>query len=591
MSQSDVGCGDSGAEPVVGGTVRERSEPPKTEAPEPNAPAEEPVPSAGSRPWWLRRYTFTGTVVGLLFLWLSMTPSLLPRGPLFQGLVSGVSGAIGYALGVFAVWLVRYMRSKDISPPPPRIAWIVLVGTGAVGTVLMIVWFHVWQDEVRDLVGVPHLKWHDYPLTAALAIVVLFVLVEIGQLIRRLILVLVGRLNHFVPPRVSAAVAALLVIALFIGILNGVVLRLTMRGLNNTFQAVNNEESPTTPPPTTTLRSGGPGSLVSWASLGHQGRIFVDGGPTTEQLSAFNGAPALEPIRAYAGLGSANGIRAAAELAARELERTGGLTRKVVAVATTTGTGWINEAEADAIEYMFNGATAIVSMQYSFLPSWLSFLVDKENARHAGQALFEAVSARVRALPEGQRPKLVVFGESLGSFGGEAPFLSANNIVARTDGALFSGPTFNNTLWEDVTRTRDPGSPEWLPIYQQGQNLRFSARAENLDRPQDPWANPRIVYVQHASDPIAWWNPDLLFRKPDWLREKRGYDVLPSVEWIPFVTFLQVSADMAVAVDVPDGHGHRYVKDVANAWAAILQPPGWTPEKTERLRLLLHANE
>jgi len=57
------------------------------------------------------------------------------------------------------------------------------------------------------------------------------------------------------------------------------------------------------------------------------------------------------------------------------------------------------------------------------------------------------------------------------------------------------------------------------------------------------------------------------------------------------VTFLQVSADMAVAVDVPDGHGHRYVKDIANAWAAILQPPGWTAGKTDRLRLLLHANE
>jgi len=586
VSQSGSESAQAGA-----GSVVNTDEEQPAEARKPDARAEEPLPRAVKRPWWLRRYTFTGTAMGLVLLWFSMTPSLLPRGPLFQGLVSGVSGAIGYALGVFAVWLVRYMRSKDTSPPAPRIAWIVLVGAGVVGTVLMIVWFHIWQDDVRDLVGVPHLKWHDYPLTAVLAIVVLFALVEIGQLIRRLMLFLVVRLNRVVPPRVSAVIAVLVVVAVIVGILNGVVLRLTMRTLNNTFETVNNEESPTTPPPTTMLRSGGPGSLVSWASLGHQGRIFVDGGPTTGQLSEFNGAPALEPIRAYAGLGSANDIRAVAELAARELERTGGLTRKLVAVATTTGTGWINEAEADAIEYMFNGDTAIVSMQYSFLPSWLSFLVDKENARHAGQALFEAVSARVRGLPEGARPKIVVFGESLGSFGGEAPFLSANNIVVRTDGALFTGPTFNNTMWNEVTRNRDPGSPEWLPIYQQGSNVRFSARAANLARPDDPWGKPRIVYVQHASDPIAWWNTALLFRKPDWLREKRGYDVLPSVEWIPFVTFLQVSADMAVAVDVPDGHGHRYVKDIANAWAAILQPPGWTADKTDRLRMLLHANE
>src|SRR6185437_11882345 len=144
----------------------------------------------------------------------------------------------------------------------------------------------------------------------------------------------------------------------------------------------------------------------------------------------------VPPIRAYAGLNSAGepGITATAELAAQELQRTGGLQRAVVAVATTTGTGWINEAEADALEYMYNGNTAIVSMQYSYLPSWLSFLVDKENARHAGQALFEAVDRLIRQMPEAERPKLVVFGESLGSFGGEASFMSLNNVLARTDG-------------------------------------------------------------------------------------------------------------------------------------------------------------
>ncbi|MDT0407212.1 alpha/beta-hydrolase family protein, partial [Streptomyces edwardsiae] len=143
-----------------------------------------------------------------------------------------------------------------------------------------------------------------------------------------------------------------------------------------------------------------------------------------QQLSRFNGKPATESIRAYAGLHSAEGIKATAELAARELQRTGGLNRAVVAVATTTGTGWINEAEASALEYMYNGNTAIVSMQYSFLPSWLSFLVDQENARQARQALFEAVDALVRAVPEDKLPKLVGFGDSLGAIGGEAPFLS-----------------------------------------------------------------------------------------------------------------------------------------------------------------------
>ena len=562
-------------------------------AAEPEAPAEpKPAPAPVKPDWWLRHYTFFGTATGLVFIWLSMTPSLLPRGPLFQGLVSGAAGAIGYGLGVFGVWLVRFMRSKETSPPAPRRAWLGLLVVGIIGQVLAIVWFHVWQDEIRDFMGVPRLAFWDHPLTGVLSIVVLFAFVELGQLVGKLVRYLVRQLERVAPPRVSAVVVVVLLLVVTVALLNGIVVRFAMSTLNSTFESVNDEEDPDIAAPTSSLRSGGPQSLVTWSSLGHQGRVFMANGPTVDELSKFNGPRAIEPIRAYAGLNSADGIKATAELAARELQRTGGLNRAVVAVATSTGTGWINEAEASALEYMYNGNTAIVSMQYSFLPSWISFLVDQENARQAGQALFEAVDALVRALPEADRPKLVVFGESLGSFGGETPFLALNNLIARTDGALFSGPTFKNTIWTNLTINRDAGSPQWLPIFDKGENVRFSATAsEDLGRPDDPWGRPRAVYLQHASDPIAWWNPDLLFSKPDWLREPRGYDVSPRMEWIPVVTFLQVSADMAVAVDVPDGHSHVYVRDVANAWAAILQPPGWTPAKTERLRPVLRSDE
>nr|WP_234812070.1 alpha/beta-hydrolase family protein [Mycolicibacter longobardus] len=554
--------------------------------------AAEPVPpEPPTKPWWVRRYTFTGTACGVVLIWLSLTPSLLPRGPLFQGLVSGASGAVGYGLGVFAVWLVRYMRSADSSPPAPRWAWAVLVPVAVAGLVGMSFWFHVWQDRVRDLMGVPHLDWLAYPWAALLSVIVLFTLVEIGQLIRRLTRFLIGQLNRVAPPRISAVVTVSLLVALVIALLNGVVVKVAMRTLNHTFDAVNNEMGPDTAAPDSRYRSGGPESLASWESLGREGRVFVGSGPTVADLSAFNGKPAKEPIRVYAGLHSADGIAATAELAARELQRAGGLDREIVAVGTSTGTGWVTSPDPTSLEYMYNGNTAVVSMQYSFLPSWLSFLVDKENARRAGTMLFEAVDRLVRELPESRRPKLVVFGESLGSFGGEAPFMNLNNVLARTDGALFSGPTFQNTVWTDLTATRDPGSPQWLPIYRDGRHVRFVARPDDLHRPDTAWESPRVTYLQHASDPIAWWNPRLLFKKPAWLSEPRGYDVLPEMRWLPVVTFLQVSADLAVAIDVPSGHGHHYTQDVADGWAAVLQPPGWTPEKTGQLRHRLHSDE
>lgn len=155
-------------------------------------------------------------------------------------------------------------------------------------------------------------------------------------------------------------------------------------------------------------------------------------------------------------------------------------------------------------------------------------------------------------------------------------------LAARTDGALFVGPTFNNELWREATDQRDAGSPERLPVYDGGEHVRFAAQAGDLDIPESEWKEPRTVYLQHASDPISRWSPDLAFSRPDWLTESRGADVLDSVQWIPLVTFLQVSADMAVSADVPDGHGHTYISEIPRAWAKILEPEGWTGEEGER---------
>jgi len=65
-------------------------------------------------------------------------------------------------------------------------------------------------------------------------------------------------------------------------LLNGVVVIKIMATLNATFEAANEETSPGTVAPATPFRSGGPGSLVTWNSLGHDGRNFVTDGPTVD---------------------------------------------------------------------------------------------------------------------------------------------------------------------------------------------------------------------------------------------------------------------------------------------------------------------
>ncbi|QSE81311.1 alpha/beta hydrolase [Rhodococcus koreensis] len=552
--------------------------------------------SGSSRPpqqyrrWLPDRYAFGGLVVAVLFVWLSLTPTLLPRGPFFQGLVTGVSAAVGYALGFLGSVLVRHLVRRE---PSARVKTWVRRGAlviGLVGTAAMLVWFANWQDQLRALMSAASFPWTGYVVTVIVAVLIFVLLVAISRLLLRAVRWVERKISRVVPRRISATVIGVLAVALLFALLNGVAVRVIMTGLNNSFAAVNQETKAGDEPPTTTLRSGGPESLVTWDSLGRQGRSFISRGPTVEELSAFNGGrPALEPIRTYAGLASGgDSIRESAQLAADELERAGGFDRAVIGVATTTGTGWINESLASSLEYMYNGDTAIVGLQYSYLPSWLSFLVDKERARQAGEAQFDAVYDKWKQLPPETRPKLVVMGESLGSFGGESAFGSVDDVEARSDGVLFTGPPNANEIWTDVTTNRDPGSPEWLPIYEQGETVRFGARApEDLPRPDTPWGKPRMVYLQHASDPIVWWSPELLVSEPDWLKEERGYDVLDSTQWFPFVTFLQVAADMAVSTGVPDGHGHTYVVDIADAWSAILAPDGWTPADNERLRTVL----
>jgi uncharacterized membrane protein len=256
---------------------------------------------------------------------------------------------------------------------------------------------------------------------------------------------------------------------------------------------------------------------------------------------------------------------------------------------TSTGSGWVNAASADTFEYLNGGDSAIVSMQYSYLPSWLSYLVDQTKAREAGRALFDAVYNRWSKLPTDARPRLFVSGESLGTFGGETAFSGEYDLRNRTSGAVLAGPPNFNTLFSDFRQNRDAGSPEIQPVYKDGRTVRFTNDATTGIPPQGPpWDGTRVAYLMHASDPIVWWSPRLVFGDPDWVDE-HGKDVLDGIFWAPFVTFWQVTGDLTFAAGVPDGHGHTYKKEYVDAWNAVLRPDGVTPDQLAALRTMVTA--
>lgn len=562
------------------------------------------------RPYWerpdpaylVRRWPdLTAVCFGTVFFWLSLTPSLVPRPWFLQGVVGGITAAIGYGIGSLVATACRALFRWRPSEKTRARLWQAYWLAGLVLTVWLIAESDHAQRRLRELQGLPpSMPWHT-PVIMLIAVLLwaLFLLAARGVRLgaRRLI----RGLNRFVPLPVAVGLGlALSALIVTVGLRDVVFQRgvidladrIAYETNGGTEEGIRRPESP--------LVSGGPGSLLQWRDLGFQGRNFAGSTPTKQQIGAYTGRPAKDPVRVYVSASAPEAFSnrdpfaAKARLAVRELERTGAFERDVLAIAGTTGTGWVNADISEPLEYMHDGDTAIVAVQYSYLPSWVSFLVDKERAAQATRQLVDAVLAKWSALPEDDRPELVVTGESLGGFAIESSFDGVDDLLARTDGALIVGTPNFAPMSREIREHREAGSPVWRPLYGGGRNVRFAQFPErDLRRPGPPavWEHPRAVYLQNASDPVVWWSTALFLHRPEWLESPLGPDITPAIRWFPAVTFWQTSVDMAVSYGVEAPHGHRYGAGPVDGWAAIVPREGWTDADTARLRRHIEDRE
>ncbi|MDD7941627.1 alpha/beta hydrolase [Actinomycetospora lutea] len=529
--------------------------------------------------------TLPGCWGALLLGCLSFTPSLLPRGSVVQGLVWGITAVIGYGLGVLVAAIWRGLADREAREPHPR-SWKVFAATAVPVLAGAVVLGQVWQSEIRRLVGAEPVDLGLLVAMPFVAALVFTVLLLICRGVRWVYRRLAGLLAHWIGRRAATTLGWLLAAGMTYLIVTGLLLDGLVTAANSAFSVHNTTTAEGVTAPSSGLRSGGSGSLVPWETLGREGRNFAALGPTPDEIARVGGLPAVAPVRAYAGLDSAPDAEARAALAVRDLERAGGLARRHLLVVVTTGSGWVDPALVDSFEYLTHGDSATIALQYSYLPSWMSYLVDQSKAREAGRALVDAVYGVWSSMPPEARPRLFFAGESLGSFGAEAGFSGEYDMANRADGVLFAGPPNFNPLFREFTDHRDPGSLEVQPVYRQGRIVRFAGDPGAPIPPVDrPWPD-RVLYMMNPSDPIVWWSPRLALHEPDWIDEPPGADVLDGVVWIPFVTFWQVTADLPFAVDVP-GHGHNYVSRYVDGWTAVLPPTGYEPEQLATLRAVI----
>jgi len=543
-------------------------------------------------PHWAR-LDYGGVLVGLVFVALSMTPSMLPRPWYYQGAVSGVSFAAGYALGA-ALWKVVRGSVRWRNDWLTVWGWAIIAGVWGVMFVVLLHYATSWQNGVRKAVGWEPLDSSQGWLLVAVAVVVAALCLAVGRGISCVYRAVRERVGHLFERRgwraggalatgCATAVVALGMIAAWVVLSSGMVLFLDSR-----WEVRNDAMSPDTPRPTSPLRSGGPGSLVAWEDVGSKGRAVVASGPNAAQIEAVTGRPAMDPIRIYVGLHSADTYQERAELAVKELERTHAQDRAVVVLPGLTGTGWLEPQAIDSLEYLHGGDTAMVAAQYSVSPSWVSAIFHPEQSLAGTQALYNAVHAWWATLPVDHRPQLVVYGVSLGAQALQQTLPTTDALVGGVDGAVFAGTPAGTPLVTSLRAQRDPGTPVTAPVVTSVPQVRFFNNAQQARMPAGSWKAPRIAFLEHGNDPVVWMDWSVFYRKPEWLAAgQRSPAISPDMIYIPVVTGLQGLADAAMAEGVPDDAGHRYADATFFAWIDITGNGGLDQAALDRIQAII----
>ncbi|MEW1955461.1 alpha/beta-hydrolase family protein [Terrabacter sp. NPDC080008] len=313
--------------------------------------------------------------------------------------------------------------------------------------------------------------------------------------------------------------------------------------------------------------SGDPASLVSWESLGREGRrhavSFVrpekivsppplpDGTvPSDMSIETVMGEPArAHPVQVFVGLESAAKPTERVALAIAEMDRTDAWSRSLLVLVSPTGTGYVNYVAMAALQYLTRGDVASVTMQYSKRPSPLS-LGKVKDAREQNRLLWLRILQRVREMAPEDRPEVVLFGESLGAHTSQDVLLGWGTLGPQAlgiDRALWIGTPDGSKWSHEVTGAARPDvDPSLVTVVNDHEQL--------LALGEEARSRLRYVLLSHDNDGVTKFGLDLLNRRPAWLgpdrprredipgRSPRG--IPAGMRWRPITTFVQTLVDM-----------------------------------------------
>ena len=550
--------------------------------------------SPGVRMGGLRRLppSFRAGLAGAeVATWGAVSPSLLPHSWWATAANVGVLQGMGHGFATVASQALRPVRSDEpqsLLPGPVRLA---MTGVTA-GVFVTSLRRRAHQEKLVE----SDEKFKVSPQILGITVGTLGygVVLLVGDAIQTFIDAINELLGKKLPPVASWPLAIAGGGALLILVGDQMVVRRFAVRVSRQAQELDREFMRGADQPKRPERSGSPDSAVDWNTMGRQGRAVVAGGPRKEDIERLVDGEAMEPIRIFVGLDTerddAPDFEEMAAVAIAEMRRTGAFERSHIAVMSAAGTGWINDFHTSGFEFVTRGDSAVVAMQYSYLPSAYSYLADRKNPVNSSRVLIEAIRSELEQLDPETRPKLYVGGESLGAYGVSDAFETVEEFLEQTSGGVFTGTPGFASNHSYLTRHREKGSPQRLPLIDGGRHVRFTAHPAHLRHDfrghsyANTWVEPRFVFAQHASDPVVWWEPSLAWKAPDWLREpgSRGepapaaqhLDALDTMRWMPLVTYWQIGIDQLPSKDYPSPHGHNYHDETVAYWNAVIHGAG-----------------
>ncbi len=242
---------------------------------------------------WLGRYwasfSYVGLAVATLFFAASLSPSLLPRNYLVQGILSGFALAVGYGVGVFLVWLWLYLEIPQPNGKIQRVSKHITTVAVASLAALFLWRATIWQNSIRQLMEMEPVAT-AYPWRVALiAVLTGILLVAVARVLGALWRYVDCKISLVVPRRVSQVVSAVVVLVGLIFIANDVIGRLALNAADAFFLTLDEIVDDGVQQPADATASGSAESLIDWNTIGRFGKEFVALGPTKHEIGQFWG--------------------------------------------------------------------------------------------------------------------------------------------------------------------------------------------------------------------------------------------------------------------------------------------------------------